>query len=91
MPLNVCGKIQDHDYWQSVRECDAGRKIIYQGMLPHDRLQGVLGRATASLVTPKWIEAFGLTVVEALACGTPVVAYAQGGPGRLSRMAGADS
>jgi UDP-glucose:tetrahydrobiopterin glucosyltransferase len=83
MPLNVCGKIQDHDYWQYVRQCDAGRKIIYHGMLPHDRLRELLGRASASLVTPKWIEAFGLTVVEALACGTPVVAYAQGGPGEI--------
>ena len=35
------------------------------------------------LVTPKWTEAFGLTTIEALACGTPVLAYARGGPAEI--------
>ncbi|MBV8903523.1 MAG: glycosyltransferase [Acidobacteriia bacterium] len=35
------------------------------------------------LVTPKWVEAFGLTVIEALACGTPVIASDQGGPSEI--------
>ncbi len=35
------------------------------------------------LVTPKWIEAFGLTTIEALACGTPVLAYDRGGPAEI--------
>jgi UDP-glucose:tetrahydrobiopterin glucosyltransferase len=83
MPLHVCGKIQDRAYWEAIRQSDTGGRIVYHGMLPHDRLQEVLGRASASLVTPKWVEAFGLTAVEALACGTPVVAYAQGGPGEI--------
>ena len=83
MPLHVCGKIQDLAYWEAIRQADAGGRIVYHGMLSHDRLQEVVGRASACLVTPKWVEAFGLTVVEALACGTPVVAYAQGGPGEI--------
>jgi UDP-glucose:tetrahydrobiopterin glucosyltransferase len=83
MPLHVCGTIQDQDYWEAVRRLDGGDKIVYHGMLSHDRLQHVLGRAAAMLVTPKWVEAFGMTVVEALACGTPVVAYAGGGPSEI--------
>ena len=78
--LHVCGKIQDETYWENVnRLCKPGQ-IIYHGLLPHHRLQELLGRALAMLVTPTWVEAFGMTVVEALACGTPVIAYDRGAP-----------
>ena len=33
--------------------------------------------------TPKWNEAYGNVIVEALACGVPVIAYDLGGPGEL--------
>jgi UDP-glucose:tetrahydrobiopterin glucosyltransferase len=42
-----------------------------------------MGNATAMMVTPKWTEAFGLTTIEALACGTPVLAYSRGGPAEI--------
>ena len=35
------------------------------------------------LNTPKWNEAYGNVVVEALACGVPVVAYKRGGPSEI--------
>ena len=37
------------------------------------------------LNTPKWNEAYGNVVVEALACGVPVVAYRRGGPSEIIR------
>ena len=80
LPLHVCGKVQDETYWREILRGSKREMIIYHGLLQHDTLQKILGRAMAMLVTPKWLEAFGLTVIEALACGTPVIAYDQGGP-----------
>ncbi len=83
LPLHVCGKIQDREYWQRICNSVPAGAIVYHGLLPDHRLAQVLGKAIAMFVTPKWIEAFGLTVIEALSCGTPVIAYAQGGPAKI--------
>ncbi len=80
IPLDVCGKLQDRSYWNNVLSRFPEAHIMYHGLLPHQRLAKVLGNSIAMLATPKWNEAFGLSLVEALACGTPVIAYARGGP-----------
>lgn len=80
LPLDVCGKMQDRSYWDSIMSRSPGAAITYHGMVPHAQLAKVLGNSIAMLATPKWTEAFGLSLVEALACGTPVLAYARGGP-----------
>jgi UDP-glucose:tetrahydrobiopterin glucosyltransferase len=83
LPLHVCGKIQDEAYWRGIVESVAADAMVYHGFLPHRELSDLVGRAAAMLVTPKWVEAFGLTVIEALACGTPVIAYDRGGPAEI--------
>ena len=83
MPLHVCGKIQDRQYWERIISSTPEGAIVYHGFLLHERLAQVLGKAKAMLATPKWVEAFGLSVIEALACGTPVIAYEMGGPGEI--------
>ena len=79
MPLDVCGKIQDEAYWQSLPKA----QIVYHGFLPPKELQSRYANARVSLVTPRWNEAFGNTIIESMACGTPVVAYNRGGPAEI--------
>ena len=57
--------------------------IDWMGFLSTDQLQKELGKCRGLLNTPKWNEAYGNVVVEALACGVPVVAYKRGGPSEI--------
>ncbi len=82
MPLDVCGKIQDTSYWELVTR-DSGGAITYHGFLGPADLARRFGEARVTLATPHWIEAFGNTVIESMACGTPVVAYDAGGPAEI--------
>ncbi|MBC7881709.1 MAG: glycosyltransferase family 4 protein [Anaerolineae bacterium] len=80
LPLYVLGRLQDPGYFAQIQADNPGAILKYCGFLPTDEMQSVVGKAKALLVTPKWIEAFGNVVVEALACGVPVIAYRRGGP-----------
>jgi UDP-glucose:tetrahydrobiopterin glucosyltransferase len=83
MPLNVCGRIQNEQYWESIVKSSPEGILRYHGFLTHERLRDVLGNSLAMLFTSTWTEAFGFSVIEALACGTPVVAYNSGGPAEI--------
>jgi UDP-glucose:tetrahydrobiopterin glucosyltransferase len=82
MPLDVCGKIQDEAYWRMAMR-DAGAEVVYHGFLGPVELQRRYAGARATLATPRWIEAFGNTAIESMACGTPVVTYDRGGPAEI--------
>lgn len=83
LPLRVFGIVDDADHWTEVQAAAPAGVIDYRGFLPTAQLQAELGRCLALLVTPRWEEAFGNVVAEALACGVPVVAYDRGGPAEL--------
>ena len=81
--LNVWGFIEDRDYASKIIESYPSGHICWQGYLQTNELQEQLGKCRALINTPKWNEAYGNVVVEAMACGVPVVAYKRGGPGEI--------
>lgn len=93
--LDLAGPVVDEHYFRSVIEPRLGVDVRYLGHLEHRALARVVGRAEVALVTPRWDEPYGLVVAEALACGTPVAAFARGGipeivDARAGRLAPAD-
>jgi UDP-glucose:tetrahydrobiopterin glucosyltransferase len=83
MPLKIWGAMPDPNYWQQVCKTHENANLSYEGFLTTAELQQALGRCKGLLVTPKWVEAFGNVVIEALACGVPVIAYQRGGPAEI--------
>ena len=81
--LNIWGIIQDQSYVSKIESLFSPDILEWKGFLETDSLQKELGNCRALLNTPKWNEAYGNVVVEAMACGVPVVAYRRGGPGEL--------
>ena len=77
--LDLAGPVVDARYFRTEIEPRLGPDVRYLGHLEHGALAGVVGRSEVALVTPRWDEPYGLVVAEALACGTPVAAFARGG------------
>ena len=81
--LNVWGFIEDETYASKIEKSFPKGTINWMGFLATDKLQKELGKCRALLNTPKWNEAYGNVIVEALACGVPVIAYKRGGPSEI--------
>ena len=77
--LLICGIVQDAAYFaEKVEPRLDGDRIVYHGSVgPAERTE-VLSSAAVLLHPIHFDEPFGLSVVEAMACGTPVVAYRRG-------------
>ena len=77
--LLLCGPIADEGYFeQRVRPQLDDDRIVYLGPIGPDERSRVLGSAAALLHPVRFAEPFGLAVVEAMACGTPVIATRRG-------------
>ncbi|MCW1432506.1 glycosyltransferase family 4 protein [Novosphingobium sp. JCM 18896] len=77
--LHLYGIIQDEDYFRrEVVPWVDGEKIIYHGPVGGEARVNALGRAYAMLHLINFDEPFGLSVIEAMACGTPVIAMNRG-------------
>ena len=81
--LKVWGVKEDEIYASKIEQSFPKGTIDWMGFLPTNELQKELGKCRVLLNTPKWNEAYGNVVVEALACGVPVIAYKRGGPSEI--------
>jgi len=79
LPLKIAGIIQDRGYFERFVEPRLdGEQVRYIGAVGPDRRGELLGGARALLHLVNFDEPFGFSVVEAMACGTPVVARRRG-------------
>ena len=82
----LAGIIQDEDYYERlVKPRVDGDRVSYIGPVGPDIRGELLGGARALLHLIDFDEPFGFSVVEAMACGTPVIAYRRGSMPELIR------
>ena len=83
IPLRLAGPvhIQDQEYFDAVIRPQLSHPLIeYVGELTDKEKNDFLGEAMALIWPFVWPQAFGLGIIESLACGTPVIASRRGGP-----------
>lgn len=81
MPLKIAAKVDaaDEEYFETkIRKLLDHSLVEFIGEISEREKSGFLSHAHALLFPIDWPEPFGLAMIEALACGTPVVAYSMG-------------
>jgi len=79
LPLRIGGIVQDRDYFAELVEPRLdGDRVRFVGAVPAGERSAFLGGAVALLHLIRFDEPFGFSVVEAMACGTPVIAFPRG-------------
>nr|WP_294943787.1 glycosyltransferase family 4 protein [uncultured Mucilaginibacter sp.] len=76
--LLIAGIIQDENYWKEKVEPYLDEQIEYIGHAGPEKRNELLGNAVALLHPINFAEPFGMSVAEAMLCGTPVIAFNKG-------------
>ncbi|HET8841670.1 MAG TPA: glycosyltransferase, partial [Ktedonobacteraceae bacterium] len=80
-PLRIIGGIYNQSYYHqkiAPRIARSAATISYLGLMEREQVWENMGQAAGLLCPVAWDEAFGLTSIEAMACGTPVIAFRRG-------------
>lgn len=76
---NVSPLIEEKAYFElEIKPHLDNHQILYVGALNDQQKNQYLGQAKALLFPIEWNEPFGMVMVEAMACGTPVIAFPMG-------------
>ena len=78
IPLKIAAKVDrvDREYYEcKIKPLLANPNVEYIGEITEHQKADFLGNAYAHLFTIDWPEPFGLTMIEAMACGTPTIAF----------------
>jgi glycosyltransferase involved in cell wall biosynthesis len=81
LPIKIAAKIDkvDRDYFEEkIRPLMSLPFVEYIGEITDEQKPAFLSGAIALLVPIDWPEPFGLVMIEAMACGTPVIAFNRG-------------
>jgi glycosyltransferase involved in cell wall biosynthesis len=81
LPLRIAAKIprmQTHYFKEHIEPLLDGDRVEFVGEVDQRQTQDFLGGAIALLFPIDWPEPFGLVMIEAMACGTPVIAWRRG-------------
>ncbi len=82
LPLKIAAKIDafDESYWKEIIRpmVDANPLVEFVGEIDDRQKPAFLGNALALLFPIDWPEPFGLVMIEAMSCGTPVIAFPSG-------------
>lgn len=79
LPLVIAGIIHDRSYYdREIAPHVDGDRVSYVGSLGPAQRNELLGSALALLHLVEFAEPFGLSMIEAMACGTPVIARRRG-------------
>jgi UDP-glucose:(glucosyl)LPS alpha-1,2-glucosyltransferase len=79
---------RETDYVRLIRDQAAAAGVRFTGYLDHPLVLEAMTRAAIVVVPSRWNEPFGLTALEALACGAPLIVSPRGG---LPEIAGEDA
>jgi glycosyltransferase involved in cell wall biosynthesis len=86
LPLKIAAKVDsvDEAYFETrVRHLIDGHDVEFIGEIDDWQKAEFLGNAAALLFPIRWPEPFGLVIIEAMACGTPVIAFRCGSVSEL--------